>query len=232
MAFGKGTWHRRVAHRRPGDERFSYPNSSRSDSLTFSPVICNDCNSRRSHRIDRDYDRFADFIRKQGPAVYESGVLDWGAIYGDAWAQGRDNVLRYWVKHIGCRLAELAMPIDPSFVAFLDETGPLQGIDFRLEIREDFAALQRHSVNVHGEELSMLGLGDLTGWADRQTGAFTGAQGHWSLDALRLNYGYRVGDAVAGANFYNKVNELPRDWNVHPDSVGTTCQDCRGCGAV
>src|SRR4051794_826737 len=68
MAFEKGSWHGRlVAHRRPGDAYYSYPNSSRADSLTFSPVICNDCNSRRSQRIDASYDQFATSVRAQGP---------------------------------------------------------------------------------------------------------------------------------------------------------------------
>lgn len=208
LAIGKGSWQGRLAaHRRPGEEAFNYPNSSRSNSLKFQPVLCSNCNSERSQPIDRAYDRFADYVRSNGWALYRTQRLDWGRVFNHDWELGRDNVTRYWVKHIACRLAELGIPIEPAMVAFLDGAGPLTHLELSLEIRESFAIAQSDSLT-RGEPLHAMWIGDLLGWADRHTGQFESAEGHWGLDAIFLVYRYSL-EPTASTNFSELVSELP-----------------------
>lgn len=208
LAIGKCSWQGQIAaHRRPGEDGFSYPNSSRSNSLKFQPVLCGRCNSERSQPIDRAYDRFADFVRANGPELYRTQRLDWGRVFDHQWKVGRDDVTRYWVKHIACRLAELGIPIEPALVAFLDGSAPLAHLSLALEIRESFAIAQSDSL-ARGEPLHAMWIGDLLGWADRQSGQFESADGHWGLDAVFLVYTYSL-DPTASTNFSDLVNDLP-----------------------
>jgi hypothetical protein len=208
LAIGKGSWHGRIAaHRRPGEESFSYPNSSRSNSLKFQPVLCSNCNSERSQPIDRAYDRFADYVRAYGRELYRTQCLDWGEVFDHDWELGRDNVTRYWVKHIACRLAELGIPIEPAMVAFLDGAGPLTHLGLSMEIRESFAIAHCDSL-ARGEPLHAMWIGDLLGWADRRTGQFEFAEGHWGIDAIFLVYKYSP-DPTASTNFSALVSQLP-----------------------
>ncbi|MBE7324104.1 hypothetical protein IEQ44_05520 [Nocardioides sp. Y6] len=211
-AFGEGAWvNRSVAHGRGRgrEERISYPNAARSSSLKFEPVMCSHCNSVRSQPADGAYDQFAAFIRDNGDDLYDSAVLDWSTIFPESWAVGRDQVVRYWVKHIACRLAEREIQVLPALIEFMNGTGPMANLRLAMEIRRDFVRLQRDDAAEYGDQTRALWMGDLIGWSSRSTGRFEGASSHWGIDALFVTWEYSVDDPLGSTNFGERVNVIP-----------------------
>jgi len=106
-----------------------YVRSNRSDPLKFSPSLCQPCNNARSQPFDRAYDRFIEWLIAHEDDVLRTRQIDLEIVFGHTWQTDSLNVLRYFVKHVGCRLAEieqagypLAVPAD--LIAFLDGGPP------------------------------------------------------------------------------------------------------------
>lgn len=88
--------------------RLQSPNS---EHATFGKVLCSKCNSTRTQPYDRAYERFSEWINDQGPALMERAELDFTDIYGAEFAPQVLNLLKYFAKHFGCRLAGEGSPV-------------------------------------------------------------------------------------------------------------------------
>jgi hypothetical protein len=83
-------------------------------------------------------------------------------VYGDDWEEGVELLIRYWVKHVGCRLAGVGATIRPELIEFLDGSPGLKHLQMGFEIREDIVAVMSHLSNTHGESKHSLWLGPAT----------------------------------------------------------------------
>ena len=99
--------------------------SNRSDPLKFKPNLCQRCNNTRSQPFDNAYDEFVAWIFANEQLVLDSRSLDLDAVFGAKWRSRGLDLLRYFVKHICCRIADLvaggyetAIPSD--VIAFLN----------------------------------------------------------------------------------------------------------------
>ena len=101
---GPGPYPELSSHKDGGDRFIQGPDSV---VVKFKPTLCSDCNNRRSQPHDLAYDRFADYVRGHDRHILSSRAIDLRAVYGrDRWEDGRDDMLRFFAKHAGCRLAE------------------------------------------------------------------------------------------------------------------------------
>ena len=95
-----------------------------SKAFKFDANLCRRCNNERSQPFDRAYDAFTSYISANSEAIRRSGEIDLAAVYGDSWPEDAENLVRYFVKHIGCRVAgELIaqrVAIDTDLNRFLD----------------------------------------------------------------------------------------------------------------
>jgi hypothetical protein len=80
--------------------------STKNDGLKFSPSLCSYCNNSGSQPFDRAYDRFIEWIFANEEKVLAARSLDLEEALGSEWVKAAEDVLRYFVKHICCRLAE------------------------------------------------------------------------------------------------------------------------------
>ena len=117
---------------RVGDRRAEM-RSSKSAPLTFEASLCAPCNNRRSQPCDMAYDAFIEWLWANEEQVLEDRGFRWSAIFGTDWRPAALNVFRYFVKHIGCRVAEISTAEEPyafpaSLVRFLDGGPPPQNL--------------------------------------------------------------------------------------------------------
>lgn len=108
-----------------GSGRSRYVRSNRSDPLKFSPSLCQPCNNTRSQPFDRAYDRFIEWVLAHEDDVLRTRRIDLEAVFGSTWPADSLDVLRYFAKHVGCRLAEIvqaghSLLIPGDLIAFLD----------------------------------------------------------------------------------------------------------------
>jgi hypothetical protein len=102
-----------------------YVRSNRSDPLKFSPSLCQPCNNTRSQAHDRAYDRFIEWVLAHEDDVLRTRQVDLEAVFGSTWSADSLDVLRYFAKHVGCRLAEIIQAgypfaIPGDLIEFLD----------------------------------------------------------------------------------------------------------------
>jgi hypothetical protein len=224
-AFGNGGWRGETAVAHVTDRILS-PQSSRAKSLKFAKTLCHHCNTARSQPFDRAYDQFADHIRGDSIRILDTGVLDWRAIYGDEWMESVAQLIRYWVKHIGCRLSEVGAIIRPELPDFLDGAQELKHIRMGFEIREDIAAVMAHLQDKHDESGHSLWLGPAAGYADQDGRQIVQVSSHIGIDWLRLWYDYDSQDPYASVDFKSVRNVLPRDSSLDLAKATTSCRVC------
>lgn len=121
---GKGGYSGDAVLSRVSDTR-SVARSSKSDTLKFPLSMCQRCNNTKSQPFDDAYDAFIEHLWANETAVLTDKQLDLGALWGGDQAARADDVLRYFVKHICCRIAEHSEPGAPNqvpadLIAFLD----------------------------------------------------------------------------------------------------------------
>lgn len=224
-AFGNGTWRgpTMIAH---VADRVLSPQSSRAKGLKFEKSLCHSCNTARSQTFDRAYDTFADHIRGSGDQVLGTGILDWTDVYGGEWQDGVQLLTRYWVKHIGCRLAQVGAAISPVLIEFLDGVADLKHVQMGLEIREDIVVLMSHLAGTHGESEHSLWLGPATGHVDRATGRIVQVSSHAGINWLRVWYEYDLAEPRGSVDYGTAQVALPRAWSIDPDTVAAKCRIC------
>jgi hypothetical protein len=167
--------------------------------------MCSKCNNERSQSFDRFYDGFAEYLHERERHILASRSLDLRAIYGADWEAGREGLLRYLAKHIGCRLAENAIEIPGSIRSFLDGgCQPRHELAIEIEIRSDIAAVAKSELGTGG-----LWLGDvlLTDFDDH--GRATVVESHLGYRWLRIAWG--VGSELGGYPwpFQSPIQKLP-----------------------
>lgn len=122
--YGKGPFTRDgglISSSGDSSARIQGPNSKL---VKFDPVMCEDCNNARSQPLDRAYDALIEFVWSHEEDILENGGFDLRDVFGSAWRAQSNDALRYYVKHICCRLAECLpqgrVSVEESVFGFLD----------------------------------------------------------------------------------------------------------------
>jgi hypothetical protein len=95
-----------------------------SDIFKFERTLCQKCNNERSQPFDRSYDEFISFVSDRPGQILDQMAISLRSVYGSSWEEGRDNLVRYYIKHICCRIADLEdqyhAVVDESLIEYLD----------------------------------------------------------------------------------------------------------------
>jgi hypothetical protein len=106
------------------DKRQTDVTGAKSKVFKFEKTICSRCNGHRSQLFDTAYTQFMDYLFDSEDIVLTVGEVDHRNIFGAHWESMRLDLARYFVKHICCRLANLAdrraAPIDTRLIEFLN----------------------------------------------------------------------------------------------------------------
>jgi hypothetical protein len=96
--------------------------------------MCAYCNNTRSQPFDRAYDEFIEWIIENEQKVLGERRIVLEEVFGPRRAEKAEDVLRFFVKQICCRLAECIRTdtgealLPPDALAFLDGTAQLRSI--------------------------------------------------------------------------------------------------------
>jgi hypothetical protein len=105
-----------------GWRRIQGPNSQL---VQFARVLCQKCNTTSTQPFDRAYERFAAWVNQKGANLMEATHINFGEIYGDDFQGETLNLLKYFAKHLGCRIASENFTL-PQNLALSLTTGDLR----------------------------------------------------------------------------------------------------------
>jgi hypothetical protein len=202
--FGSGPYRELVSVRAGRMRDVQGPNS---DLAKFARTMCTRCNNERSQPFDLTYDRFTAYIHDKERHVLASRSVDLRAVYGRDWERGRDGLLRFLAKHIGCRLAEKAMEVPESIREYLDSgPEPRAELALEVEIRADIARHTKSGALAAGS----MWLGDMYVSAFGEEGRALIIESHYGYRWLRVAWG--VGSDLGGYPwpFRQPIQPLPR----------------------
>jgi hypothetical protein len=74
--------------------------------VKFGKVLCSQCNSSRTQPYDNAYHRLSTWLAREGDDFLNRREMDFQEIYGHDYKVGVSYLLRYFVKHLGCRIAD------------------------------------------------------------------------------------------------------------------------------
>lgn len=172
--------------------------------LKFEANLCATCNGARSQPFDRAYDRLTNYLAEKQTHVLASRQIDLRSVFGQSWQPQTDNLLRYLVKHAGCRLAQNNIQIPASLVGFLGGAEPPNdALALEVEIRGDVAEMV--SMGFTGG----LGLGDL--FVSSFDPAGLPAVVESNLDYRYFRFAWAVGEGLSGypLPFKGAIERLP-----------------------
>jgi hypothetical protein len=132
----------------------------KSGEVKFPPVLCATCNNARSQPFDSAYDAFTEFITQQETPILQTRRFRFSEVYGAEWRSAKENLAKYYVKHIGCRLADAGIRVERPMLDYLDgRSHRLSGLQMRFGIQGGILALAGH-MRSHGDSF-----GGGYGWA-------------------------------------------------------------------
>lgn len=82
--------------------RIQGPNDRRN---LYERMLCGPCNSTLTKPFDLAYQQFSDWVFASAATLHERDAIDFAAIFGEAYHEKTLNLLRYFAKSIGCRIA-------------------------------------------------------------------------------------------------------------------------------
>ena len=116
--FGKGPYegNEKLVRRISGEMRKIQ--GPKSVEAKFESNLCQRCNNDMSQPFDIEYDKFVQFIKNNEDDIIDKKQFRFSDIYGQNWQDGRLNLLRYYVKHICCRLVSAKILIRDEIIGF------------------------------------------------------------------------------------------------------------------
>lgn len=230
QAFGRDAWTGDEAVVRGGtlvsplETDVQGPNSQ---GVKFDPVLCSNCNNHRSQPFDRAYSTFTGYLDAHEDQILLNGGFRFSEIYGENWPDQRSLLIRYWIKHMGCRLAELGIRLPRPLIRYLNSDRGLDAPHLRLflEVRLDIVEMMLHARH---EETSAKGLwmGNIQYLRNRRR--VTEVTSFLGYAWLRVNYQVVSRSGKGATNFNEDLVLLPSAYNVEPAQFEATCSVCRG----
>jgi hypothetical protein len=189
--------------------------------VKFPRVLCARCNNARSKPFDLAYDDLASFIADHEDTILNARRFRFSDVYGSGWRSARDNLAKYYVKHLGCRLAEAEVKVEQPILDYLNgQSAELTGLEMRYEIRSDIVAVFRQLRSRYGDTSSQgLWMSDLLCRFSRSTGAISEVGGWVGYRWLRLNYLYTPGIRRPQGSFRRNTVRLPYVASVDPATI-------------
>lgn len=105
------------------------------DDLKFRPNLCQKCNNSRSSEFDKIYDEFLRQIESRFEQFHSEKQINWEELFGSEWSLKKRFLLKYFVKHIGCRLSHDNLEFSENLRNFLNDQEELLDLKIVLEIR-------------------------------------------------------------------------------------------------
>lgn len=190
----------------------------KSKELMFVANLCQKCNNERSQPFDLAYDTFVSHLGSNSQSIIASKEVHFSNIFSSDWMSGRDNLIRYYVKHICCRLSEAGVLVDPKVIAYLNGEGDLACVEMAFELREDIVAMEAKLTSDQMAEGSVW-MGDGVADHHQATNTFSVFRSHVGYRWFRVAYQY---DDTFSSDFMDGLGEslrLTPGYSVDPSDI-------------
>lgn len=112
----------RTLTRFSGEDRHDFQ-GPKSSLVKFAASLCRRCNNARSQPFDNAWDTFVMYLAENESRVVGSKTIDWTEVFGADWKRRGEDIERYVLKHIICRLIDQApepIRIAGEYIDFLN----------------------------------------------------------------------------------------------------------------
>jgi hypothetical protein len=135
------------------------PNSGE---LKFPKVLCQECNNAQSQPFDKAYSLFSQYWCDNRTRLLKARELDLRKVYPGNWQNQAILLTKYFLKHIGCRLAEVGMEVPPSIPAYLDgKDRRFSPVHLGFYIDRSYSYLTDELTKISGEQHEVMAISDL-----------------------------------------------------------------------
>jgi hypothetical protein len=94
-----------------GSSRWTTIQGPNDSNNLYKEMLCRPCNNSRTKPFDQAYQQFSDWVLAAGPTLHSKKEINFVEIYGVAYIEKCLDLLRYFAKSLGCRIA--ASGIEP-----------------------------------------------------------------------------------------------------------------------
>lgn len=216
--FGNGPYKRQDEVVRVSANQLRKVLGPNSKEVKFHNNLCQPCNNDRSQPFDRAYDQFVAYLRDYEEEIYTRKQFKLSAIFGAAWETDKKNIIKYYVKHICCRLASAGILISDDLRDYLNDQKHLKCINLHMEVREDIVAYIK-TVTSQGINSGGLWIGDLLYILNEKTGAMRDMRSFIGYRWLRTSYVYDESIMISTTPLDKDVVILGSGYNVNPDEI-------------
>ncbi len=109
--------------------------SINSDRVKFDKIICKKCNGDFTQPFDKSYGIFIEYILQNYNKLLDDKRIDFEDIYGSSWKESKRNLFAYYLKHIGCRLADNNIFVSKNIIDYINnKTNELTDLLIRFEV--------------------------------------------------------------------------------------------------
>jgi hypothetical protein len=227
--FGKGPWPGKAALLRVQEGNPIYQRITGPDSvgLKFDKSLCQRCNNMRSQPFDYAYDKLSEHISTTVRRIADGQRFKLSDVYGKHWREDRDDAVRYFVKHISCRLADDRVQVPSTFIRFLDGTSTApQGLSLDLSLRLDIVAMEHHLADVHSIPGGSLWMGGSQCRYSQSQRQILELWSHIGFGTLRASYHINFQGTRYRSNLKRNSVKIGAEYNIDPQTVTEWCQTC------
>ena len=216
--FGRGAYKGKDEIARVIDGQSRKVQGPKSDELKFKKNICQKCNNQRSQEFDICYGQFTNYIKDNENEIIKTKRFVFSEIYGKEWGESKNNLLRYYTKHICCRLAESNILIRDEIIEFLNGNSKLFFINFHMQIRQDIVAMIE-LFKKEGLEDGCCWIGDMIPNYNKKEKTISRIDSFHGYRWLRMYYAYDYDFGESKNNFSEDIVSLTSDYNIDPEKV-------------
>ncbi|WP_158791527.1 hypothetical protein [Streptomyces sp. NRRL WC-3549] len=227
--FQTDIWKTGVVRVKSGSSREEYIQGANSRKLKFAKVLCARCNNERSQVFDRSYDIFAQYLHSEEELIVSAGEVHMRAVFGTDWSERTAEVLKYFVKHACCRLAEDRVRIPDGVLDFLNDTRPdLPHMSMDMSINLSVRDMTAHMRDVHGIDGGSLWSGPHQVWLNSTKTAIKSVNSHFGINCYFLGYSCDMQSNSGGLALQGDRLAMPsyRPESLEDVDIRDVCQDC------
>jgi hypothetical protein len=105
--------------------------------VKYKKNLCSKCNNEFSQPFDKAYEHFITYIRQNKDLILKRRFIDFQDVYDDDFEVRQRNLYKYFVKSLGCRLANDGYPIPKDLPALLPKKQFRTGLRITFAVSED-----------------------------------------------------------------------------------------------
>jgi hypothetical protein len=170
--------------------------------------LCSNCNNAKSSSFDKAYDEFIKNVQPFFIEIMNNKFIDLQLIFGDEWEIKFKNLLKYYTKHIGCRLSNHELGTTKNIIDFLDNEDKLKDIAFTFEVRPMNKLAAEVSNEMFNDNYEVLNAGLFHAMEKNEYGKKSAAALFSWLTTGWISFNYLIQDRVAPYGMNNLRNSI------------------------